>query len=82
MMSRPDWLVSLVKSCEICEDVLFVIISSLMLPFTVGIKGGKKDGVKIIIIIRCKSVKYHASLPENLSEGVSLQPEIKKLLEL
>lgn len=40
MMSRPDWLVSLVKSSEICEDVLFVIISSLMLPFTVGIKEG------------------------------------------
>lgn len=33
MMSRPDWLVSLVKSSEICEDVLFVIISSLTLPF-------------------------------------------------
>lgn len=40
MMSRPDWLVSLVKSSEICEDVLFVIISSLTLPFTVGIKEG------------------------------------------
>lgn len=81
MMSRPDWLVSLVKSCEICGDVLFVIISSLTLPFTVGIKGGE-DGVNIIMILRCKSVKEHASLPENISEGVSLQPEIKRLLEL
>lgn len=38
MMSRPDWLVSLVKSSEISEAVLFVIISSLTLPFTVGNK--------------------------------------------
>lgn len=37
-MSRPDWLVSLVKSSEISEAVLFVIISSLTLAFTVGIK--------------------------------------------
>lgn len=41
MMSRPDWLVSLVKSSEICGEVLFVMISSLTLPFTVGIKKGK-----------------------------------------
>lgn len=65
MMSRPDWLVSFVKSCEICEDVLFVIISSLTLPFTAGIKGKKKDGVKLIMVLRCKSVKEHA---EKLSE--------------
>lgn len=38
MMSRPDWLVSLVKSSEICGEVLFVTISSLTLPFTVGRK--------------------------------------------
>lgn len=47
MMSRPDWLVSLVKSSEICEDVLFVIISSLTLPFTVG--GKMKVWFKIIV---------------------------------
>lgn len=34
MMSRPDWLVSLVKSSEICGAVLLVTISSLKLPFT------------------------------------------------
>lgn len=49
-MSRPDWLVSLVKSCEICEDVLFVIVSSLTLPLTVGIEK-KKDGVRLIRLL-------------------------------
>lgn len=42
MISRPDWLVSLVRSSEICGAVLDVTISSLMLPFTAGREKRKK----------------------------------------
>lgn len=34
MISRPDWLVSLVRTSEISCDVLLVTNSSFTLPFT------------------------------------------------
>lgn len=54
MMSRPDWLVSLVKSSETCEDVLLVMISSLTVPFTEKKrrKAGRERGAHVVCTLR------------------------------
>lgn len=77
MMSRPDRLVSVVKSSETCEDVLFVMISSLTLPFTVGAKnreGCKNNHVIRLLPVKCKSI--WKNLDEALKKNIRLPPEI------